>query len=90
MIAWEAIGILYRSGKRGRDAAGWLAGLVRVKFCERVRANCEKSGTLAMFVKSVLDCSVSSFAAVIFSHTVENLDARAGNQSAETRMDLSA
>lgn len=38
----EAIGIAvdpYRSGKRGRDALP--GGFARVKFCERVRVNCE-------------------------------------------------
>lgn len=43
MIAWEAIGIAvdpYRSGKRGRGTLPAIA-FARVKFCERVRANCE-------------------------------------------------
>lgn len=43
MIAWEAIGIAvdpYRSGKRGRGALP-AVGFARVKFCERVRVNCE-------------------------------------------------
>jgi len=92
MIAWEAIGILYRSGKRGRDAAGWLAGLVRVKFCERVRANCEKSGI------PVSRCSLKALLIVpsvaplaIFSHVENLVDSRnRGTSPRRRRMDLSA
>jgi len=92
MIAWEAIGILYRSGKRGRDAAGWLAGLVRVKFCERVRANCEKSGIPVSrgSLKALL--IVPSVAPlVIFSHVENLVDSRnQGTSPRRRRMDLAA
>lgn len=68
-IAWEAIGIawiLYRSGKRGRDAASWLTGLAwfmwsSVKGCALIAKNRVSWPRLVMFIRSGLDCSVSSF-----------------------------